>query len=469
MPKPLLPDVWFEIQDGALGILPPPSENVQVKIGVASQGPVGEIVALSSLEATKAALGSGPLAEAVAASLAMAGGTVYALRAPASVPGQIAPRLTSLTGTGSISVSGAPLDEYDLRVQILQNGNRGTATFRYTLDGGDVWSPEIAVPTSGTYPVPDSGLSLTFSDGASGTSFASGDLYAFTCTAPAYTLSDLNAAFDVLLADPREWGWVHVVGAASPAVAAAVAQRMAEAEATYRFAFAIVEAPDDTDANLLAQWASFASKRVGVVAGYTEEVSPLTGRVNRRSAAWRYTGRLAQIPIQEDPGRIRRGSLDGIVRLHRDEFATPGLDPAGFTTLRTIIGRRGFYVTNGRMKASEGSDFQYVNLRRVMDRACRVARNAALIFLKDNVRVDPQTGYILEANAQAIEAYIQGVLSADLVQQGRVSSVLVQVKRDVNLLSSRSLPIKVRVLPLATLDWIEVDIGFTNPALAPAG
>ena len=467
MPQPLLPDVWFNIQDGSLGILPPPTDGVSAKIGVATSGPVGQIVSVTNLQQVRDVFGSGPLAEALATHLALSGAPVYAIRVNASVAGTISSVTKSGTGTGSLAVTGSPLDAFDVQVRITRDGVNlaaNTAAFQYSLDGGDTWSPEIAMPTSGTYAIPGSGLTLTFSNGTSGTSFVNGDLYRFATTAPSYTLTDLNAAFDVLLGDPREWGWVHVVGAATPAVFAAVATRMQQAETNYRFAFALLEAPDDTDANLLASWANSADRRVAVAAGYAELTSPLTGRVHKRSIAWVASGRLAAIPVHEHLGRIVRGPVPGVVSLYRDEAKTPALDEKGFTTMRTVIGRDGFYFTRGRIKAPAGSDFQFIENRRVMDRACRIVRNAALRYLNESVRVDDQ-GNIYEPDARAMEAFIEGQLIAGLVSPGHASAVQVSVKRDSNVLSTRSTTVTVRVRPLGYLEYIEANIGFVNPAL----
>lgn len=470
MPQPLLPDVWFDIQDGALGILPPPTDGVSAKIGVASAGPVNQIVAVTSLKQVQDTFQSGPLAEALATHLALSGAPVYAVRVNASVAGTVGSVTKSGTGTGNMTAAGNPLDAYEARVEITRDGTNlaaNAAAFRYTLDGGDNWSPEIALPTSGTYNIPSTGLTLTFTDGVSGTSFAKGDVYTFNTTAPSYTLSDLNTAFDALLGDPREWGWVHVVGAATPTIAAGVATRMQQAETSYRFAFALLEAADDTDANLLTAWASFADKRIVVAGGYCELASPLTGRVQKRSVAWPACGRLAAIPVHEHLGRVLSGPVQGVVSLYRDEFKTPGLDEKYFTTMRTIIGRDGHYFTRGRVKAPQGSDFQYIENRRVVDRACRIARNAALRYLNDNVRVD-DVGNIYEPDARAIEAFVEGQLLAGLVSPGHASAVQVTLKRDSNILSTRSTTLTVRVRPLGYLEYIEVDIGFNNPALEAA-
>lgn len=459
-----LPDVNINIQDGALGILAPANDGVSLKFGVATSGTVNTIYPLTTLKQVSEVFGSGPLAEALALHIALSGKPVYGVRVNASVAGTVGAVTKSNAGAPTVTVAGPPLDAYQVRLEVTQTGALGAGAFKYSLDGGDNYSREISIPSGGSYVVTGTGLTLTFPAGT----YTDGDTYTFTTVAPGYTLSDLNAAMDVVLADPREWGFVHVVGAANASLFAGVATRLAEAEGVFRYGFAVLEAADDTDANLLTHWANSADVRVGVVAGYGEVVSPLTGRISKRPMAWSYTGRLAAIPIQEDPGRVITGPVPGISSLYRNEFATPGLDDAGFTTFRTIIGRSGFYVTNGRIKAPEGSDFDLVQNRRVMDRACRLARNAALRFLNDTIRVDSVTGKIAETEALRIEGFILAQLTAGLLAPGHASDVTVTVSRENNILSDRTLYVSIRVLPVAYAKFIQVDIGFRNPANEPS-
>jgi hypothetical protein len=206
---------------------------------------VNQVLAITSTKQAKEVFGGGPLPEAIAVAIAQGAGLVYAVRANASVAGTIGTVQKTGTGTGNLSVTGSPNDAYEVVVRITRAGARGTAAFIYSLDGGDTYSPEIAVPSSGTYALPGTGITLTFTDGASGTSFEVGDTYTFTTTAPAYSLADLNAAIDALFTQAQlRYQFVHVVGAATPTVAAAVDARMGEAAQAHRYIWAMLEAQD---------------------------------------------------------------------------------------------------------------------------------------------------------------------------------------------------------------------------------
>ena len=371
------------------------------------------------------------------------------------------------TGTQVFTVSSAsPVDAYNAIVTIVAAGALGTATFTYSLDGGNTTSPVLLVPASGLYVIADTGLVLTFTGVCT-----AGDYFTFTTSAASFSNTDLATAMTAILADPRAWAYIHVLGAAASSAAsatqlAALDTQLGTAAASYRFARGIIEAFVDTDAGAIAAFNTSASTRVAVGQQTANLVSVINGRIQPRNVAWLAAARAAKVPPSEDLGRVASGACVGVVKLNRDEQATPGLDAARFTTARSIIGRQGYYLTNGRLMSPAGSDFTYWQNGRVMDIAAATVRQALLIYLNDSVRVDPLTGFILEVDARHIEAYVDGQLRAALTQPGYASDVNFQVSRTQNILSTNTLATTTRVTPLGYAKAITVDIGFVNPALA---
>jgi hypothetical protein len=305
-----------------------------------------------------------------------------------------------------------------------------------------------------------------------------GTKYAWTSTAPGFGPSDVNAAFVALLADPRDWGWVHLVGtaasiAAAMVMAAVLDTQMTAASAKYKYGFAILELPTDDDANIITGTAGFASVRVSPVADYAELTSVLTGRTMKRHAAWPYAARLGRIAVQRHPGCFEDGPLPGVGALYRDENATPGLHEARITTLRKFDGEEaGRYVTGGRMFAPAGSDFADVQFRRVMDKACRLNRARVLRWLNRDLKVDRVTGFLTKDEIAAIETdvtqYLRAGLKAGDSEGAEVSDVEYVVTPDNPILTNKTIYGKLRVLSKAYAEWIDTELGFTNPALALA-
>jgi hypothetical protein len=410
-----IPDVKVSILDGALGLSAGSSSRVQVKLGTASKGTDYVLESLADLSSLKEKFGQGPLVEAAARVLAVAGGPVFCMKVPGSTAGAVGAVTPTKTGTATLAITGAAYDAYDLVLEIVKGAATlvaGTATFRYSLDGGQSFSAEIAVPVSGIYAIPESNVTLTWTY-TTGTAFVAGDKWVATSTAPDYSTTDLGTAATALLADPRTWFLLHAVGAPATLSAArsrfsALATHMATAEAGYRYTFAMMDAPQDTDANLVANTTGFgdlANVRVGVGAGFVNVISPITGRTLKRSVAWEATARASRVQPSQDLAAVEDGPLPGVASLVRDERASEGLD-----------GRQGYYLTRGRLLAPAGSDYSLIQNRRVMDIASSVARDRALRFLNSKVPVNAN-GTIQDASASAIEGYIESGLRGELTER----------------------------------------------------
>jgi uncharacterized protein DUF2586 len=474
---PPIPDVTVAVQDGALGLAAARGDRVQVKLGTSSAGTANVLESVSTIGDLVAKFGQGPLVEAAAVVLSEAGGPVYVMKVAGSVAGAAGAPVATKTGTATLAIAGAPYDAYEVVLEVVKGGATlaaGTATFKYSLDGGRTFSAELAVPTSGVYIIPNSGLTLTWTYSA-GTAFVAGDQWTVACTAPGYSTTDLATSFTALLADPRTWFLAHVVGlpadlAGARALFAALATHMATAAASYRFARALMEAPFDTDANLLAITTGFgdlADVRVAVGAGPANITSPISGRSYKRNAAWRAAARAQKLAPSQDLGEVAAGPVPGIVSLVRDEQATPGLDAGRFITLRTIIGRQGYYITRGRLFAPSGSDFTFLQNGRVIDIACSVARDRILTFLNSRLPTNAD-GTIEDSAAKGIEDVVDDALRNEVVRRGDAVDSSVTIDRTINLMTTGLVKAKVRVQPFGYASAIEVEVGFTSPALAAA-
>jgi Protein of unknown function (DUF2586) len=469
-------DVTVTVRDRGLGLLSGAGAGVHVKMGVSSAGALNTLQSLADPADIPAAIGYGPLADAtdVALNTAVDGrrpSSVRVMRLNASTAGAaggVTPARVG-TSTGTVATTGStPYDAFQVIVEITRTGTLGAAAFRYSLDNGDTYSDEIAVPGGGTYVVPNAGVTLVFAAGAGPTFFEDGDLFTFTTTAPYYNTTDVANGVAALLSAGIEFEFIHLVGAPASAAAlatlfAAVATHTATFQAAGQYIFVLLEAPDDTDNNLVSNMAASASVRVSVAAGYDERPIASSGRVLKRSAAWEAAGRIAAVPLSHSIGRFESGPVEGLVSLYRDERKTPALDDARFTTLRTYVGEPGFYFTQGRIMAPAGSDFSYIENRRVMDRACTVGRRALLKYKNRELRVAKVTGLLLEAEAAAIDTFIAGQVRAAIGEH--CSDLSVQTVRTDNLISSQRLRAKVRVIPLAYARELEMEIGFANPQL----
>ncbi|XXX79169.1 DUF2586 family protein [Sorangium sp. So ce134] len=579
-----LAEVRTEILDGTLGLSQQDFSAISAKVGMCSTGDVNTIRQYSKPRDIKSRLGTGPLVEAGAYHVARSRKSVYLCRVDGSVAGTTSSVTKSRSASPTITVSGAPLDTYDVSIRITQDATIGSGTgsgaFVYSVDGGDAESPEIAMPaasedvatvtgtedlsasglyggggtlngagmtvngdqvtftapanaaavaaaintavgenvatinsqnrlvlthgtsivlaagspsgalallglTAGTtnatpgtatYALGDTGLTITFPQG----SYLVDDTYTFTTTEPSFTLSDLQDALDVFLADhQKEWFCLHVVGApATETAARAMADLLdtyaADFEAVHRFMFFVMETAPDSDPDTLEEeFSGFESTRVAVSFGGLELTSEATRDTLRRQflrpAAWPIVARWAAIPISEKGAWVGRGKLDGVVSVDQATLdAADQMSSARFLAVREVIGKAGYFLADDVMMAPVGSDFSLVPYRRIMDVACRVAREKLLNYLHASILVDRDTGFIVESVAQAIEDDVDTALRAALVnpRPQHATSAEITITRDNNLLSTQQLLAETRVVPPGYARDIVHTIGFLNPTVS---
>lgn len=378
--------------------------------------------------------------------------------------------------TAAVTVSGDPLDAWGLRAKGTRAGGVGSGAFRYSLDGGDVYSDEIAYPSGGSYTIPGSGLTLGFTG-----NLAINDLFASTCTAPTWNNGDLATALDAAIASTSSYSIVHVVGPQDATSFATVATKAASAESVKKFLLFLVEAPGQASNQTNAQWSAsvistFANsmdKRIGVCTMEAEITStinqPQAGRTMRRPLAWALAARAGSIPISEDIGRVASGPLLGVVSVYQlDQGET--LDAAGFSCGFVLPDYPGFYGS-GRLKSPSGSDYQLWQDMRVIDEVMRVGYKGQTRYLNDALRVrkeaagDYPAGSIDPGDAQTVEAYLDGLLRDALVTPGYVTAARAIVDRTVNLITGKLLKVKYEATPLGTVRTIDGTAGLKNPAI----
>lgn len=464
-----LPDAKVKIKDGGLGLVAAANSGLHAKVGVCSAGVANQIVSISD-ESQISSLGTGPLVDALYDSFAAGARIVYVVPVAGDTAGVVGTVTADKTGTGNMTVTGTPLDAFDLVVVIVDPGAKNVATFQYSLDGGDTFSSKITVPTALTYGISNTGLTLNFTEAAEtpANSFKTDDTYKCHISAPTPSVESVNTAIDVLLNSKYLYEFIHLVGPSDNSMWAALDVKAAAAESKYRYIHFLAEARGPSDAETVDQWvtalltmiSSFASTRVSVCAGRFELVDMGTGRIVNRNGAGIYAGRVSKIAIQKSPGEVMEGSLPGIKELRPvgiNDGHILALDEARYITFRQYIGLAGFYITNGRMAAESVSDYRYVELRRPMDKACAQVRAAALKL--EHAEIDPNN---MEKSLTAMEAQLTDPLDI-MAGSGEISAGRVVIPRDQDVLATSLINIKVRIVPKGIMRWLDIDIGYENP------
>lgn len=486
------PDITQTVNERGLGILNTASTTLHVKVGLSSLGTTNTLDFVNDATTLTSTYGTGELVDAVAHKLASSGGPVGVVRVAQDVAGAAGAVTKAGTGTGTVTVAGAAQDAYSVIVEVTTAGllTSGAGVFRYTLDGGKTYSNRLAIPIAApagtsTYPIPNTGLTLTFADGGgSPTGYAVGDTFSFTTTAPTTTAGNIATAIAAVLSSQVQVAFIHLVGAVAPgaddaatatsavALAASLEAQLHAAFLAHRHLFVLMECPVISKAAAKAAFNTFVGSRVMVAFGQAVYQGALQDRRRQqtRSAAWGLAERLSSIPPGQDAAAYEDGPLTNILSLVHDEGGAGDMDEARFSTLRTYVGdNSGYYVHGARMMSAPGSDIVYAQHRRVMDIACTVNYQAMKPYLNAKLQVNTTTGRILEEQARVIESNATEALRAALVdtesERGEVSGVRVEVNRKDNILSTSNLRTEVFVVPHGYAKAISSKLSFFNPAL----
>jgi hypothetical protein len=420
-------------------------------------------------------------------------GTMYPYGGSFSVLQTTATGGTTVVGEGSFANdSGAPLDNFQVIIQIVATGTLAAKTMQYvySFDGGVTYSNTQSL-TSATVTLPG-GVVLTAADtggvGGSQAGFVAGELYSFSTLGPQLGVQDIVNITANLVGNPSTWGWIHIpqqantvnTGASTGFELSTLFTDVATSAANffnagqYVGSYVLIDSPPDDPLrrggvnidSTLETWAqTAASDYVTVGTGNAAAtVSPANGWQLPRGSSWDVSARMCVAPIGQDLAWVGAGPLQGVGLLYRNETNTPGLGPAGFAPLGTVPGATGYYIINGNILCSSSSDISLAQYRRVLNAACQATRSALVNFLSAGVRLTA-TGKIDPRDLAIIQnTCLSSVLSAI---NGQASGATVVVSNTLG--AGGLLNVTVSITPFGYVKSISVTIGFVNPALAAQG
>lgn len=480
------PAVRISEQDGQLGALPPSFGRPLAIVGTAASGPTNEPALFAGSAGQKALIETftaGPLVEAAALAIAR-GAAVCAVRAATSTEGSYPEDdVAEVTGGGTSTVTvddtTHPNDDYEVFVIFREGATIGQsgAVYQWSLDGGRTLSQPTALGTANSITLPGTGgIKIDFDAGT----VLAGQTIAFRTKAPQWDNTSLGAALDALKTSSINWEICEILGDLDPTAFDVVEGRMAQilALGKDRCWIGHVRVPEAGEsesayrAALETDWASKATVLGGITAGSAEIVSAVSSRAYMRPPVFALGPLLATVSEEVDIAALDVGLLQGVsIRdrngnpKHHDEHTSPGLDDLRFSTLRTWEEAQGVYFTNPRLFSPSGSDFEFIQHRRVMNLARSTLRAYFVRRLSKPIRVSRKTGFILEEEAVEIERGATRQLESVLLAKPKASDALCVLSRTDNLLSTKTITVTGKIVPLAYPKFIDVGMSFANPAL----
>jgi hypothetical protein len=393
--------------------------------------------------------------------------------------------LKSGGGTLTVTASGTPLETVRGRVEFLNAGTVGVdgGQYRVSLDNGATWQPTASLGEDdfiivqdhrrdydGTYTTTGVTLDLVATE-----TFTATTVITFRTTGPKVAIADVITAIGVAATSSfktRGWRLFHIVGEYTRAEMAQVQTALNSLQSSKIWNYAVMQfrdkRPSETEANWLSDIvedrALLDANRVAPCAGYARSFTcPITGRLDRRPAAWLDVVRRLCVGVNIESGRYKDGPLGSEVngkvggegssgdvtlyedgeRVEHDADADATLANARITVLRTFKnGGLGTYVNGSRMGTGSASKFTRTRDRELMDEGARALANEGFRQLLDNVRRNPgnyptdpaqpgDPGTILEADALDIELNARSAIKSRI--GSKANSITMRVGRKDDL------------------------------------
>jgi hypothetical protein len=398
------------------------------------------------------------------------------------------------SGTSVVTVTGTPVDDMYIMLDILTGGTVGTSgiLFRVSFDAGRHFGPQIQMGTANTFVLLGTGCTLAFAAGT----LVTGDKLRFATTGPLSDTSGIGACLDVANASQYAvagWGSTHLPSILNGADTGTVQTKLATLASTFfLYTRAITSArdakvptawggPGETETvwqnALLTDFSALTGNRFAVGGGWYNIPSPFQYQHGgspsfRRPGSWAVAARRVAIPPQRHDGRVRDNALDNIALdptsdptdgfIYHDEFFNPGLTAGRFMAFKTRRGRPGLFVDQPKLMAAPGSVFELLPLGLVMDVACAIVQKSGSDYVNDDLTLNPN-GTLKASDKRSMESTIKGFLDANMTNAKMISSCTVVVNGTTNVALTKLVEIAVTIVSRGYVLTQNIVIAYSNP------
>jgi hypothetical protein len=302
------------------------------------------------------------------------------------------------------------------------------------------------------------------------------DELSFSATAPTWDADALDDAITALRESSHLWEFFQIAGAIDSAAFDVAAAQLAAMHAAglHHWAMggfrlpAAGETEEDYLSAFVAAFGASADTSTVVCAGGVKVLSSLARRRYRRPLTAVAAALASSLSEELDLAAIDTGRLpvtqirdaNGNPDEH-DESIRPGLDDARALTARTWVGETGVYINNPRILSPLGSDFDFLQKRRVMNLGRGIINAFMRRRLSKPLRVG-KNGFVRESELVSIEAAVNQLLAKALLAKPKASSArLVLSRTDAILAPPYPLTGRFRMQPLAYPKEIDIEVGWT--------
>lgn len=243
------------------------------------------------------------------------------------------------------------------------------------------------------------------------------------------------------------------------------AQLLAEWATTQLFAplFIVLEGRGYTGGRL-KNLRGEAYNRVAVLIGDTEKGS-------EGAAVGVMAGKLAMLPVHRNLARVKNGALRpiemyiGDKKVEESASVVADLYDSGYITPRKYVGKSGYFFTDDQLACLPTDDYAHLTARRTIDKAYRIAYNALLDMMLDELNVN-EDGTLMRGIIMAWQQAVESAINRSMTAAGELSAsedgsgCVVYISPEQNVLSTSRIEVVVKVRPFGYARYVDVKLGF---------
>ena len=194
----------------------------------------------------------------------------------------------------------------------------------------------------------------------------------------------------------------------------------------------------------------------------------MDGRTAEQNSAGIVCGLYARTKVHQSIGRTGDSYQMGISRDKMLELTPAGIEDStallglrrGYVTFREYDGLEKYYVSNANVMGPEGSDYQYAEDVRVLNKIIREVRKEALQHLQEDIDLTDT-----QKELGKIAEYVKAPLDK-MIEAGEISDAEITVPNGQDIQTSKSLSMVVRYASRGYIRSILVDLGRTGVVIS---
>lgn len=166
-------------------------------------------------------------------------------------------------------------------------------------------------------------------------------------------------------------------------------------------------------------------------------------------------GWVAKFPLSLTNPALFNGLLVRDVSIADQEL----LNDNRYIFVRTFVGDSNCYFNDSHTCDLETSDYAYIESERTIDKATREIRKQLLPYVNAPLKVDAASGKLDSTMVAYYESIANHALE-DMTKAGEISGGSVSIDANQNVLSTSTLNVIVKIVPVGVMRQIVVNIGF---------